>query len=149
MGVTILAVLSALLALAFMAATAVAFFGFALTTDASFIQALKDAGASQWVVDNIGLILMVTAVVSLIFMIVCFLLAFGFWGGRRWAWGLGVVFGIISIIYTVVNFVVFPGVTGIASLIISILIPLIILVYLMQPGVKRFFKGNAQAPPAP
>jgi len=153
MGVTILAVLSALVALLFVLATAVAFLGLALTTDPTFIQNLIDQGAPQWVIDNISLILGVTAFVSLVFMIVYFLLAFGFWGGRRWAWGLGVVFAIISIIYTVASYVLFPGVSTILTVALDVLIPAIILIYLMMPGVKAYFMGPVQpmqpAPPAP
>jgi len=153
-GVTILAILSALVALLFVLATAAALLGFALTTDPSFIQALKDAGAPQWVIDNISLILGVTALASLIFMIVYFLLAFGFWGGRRWAWGLGAVFAVLSIAYSIANFVLFPGVTSVLGLALDILIPLIILIYLMMPGVKMYFKGPAPGmqqpqPPVP
>jgi hypothetical protein len=142
-GVTVLAVLSALVALLFVAITAVALLGLALTTDASFIQALKGAGAPQGVIDNISTILGVTSLVTLVFMMVYFLLAFGFWGGKRWAWGLGVVFVVLTIMYTLVDFVLFPGVTDMVSLILSILVPLIILVYLMMPGVKAYFRGSA------
>ncbi len=123
-GVTILAILSALAALVFLAATAVVFLGVAITTNAG---------------------LMVVAIVSLIFMIVYFLLAFGFWGGRKWAWGLGIVFAIISIVWSIASYVLYPDVSSIGGLIIDILIPLIILIYLNVAGVKKFFKGSAPA----
>jgi hypothetical protein len=143
--VTILAVLSALVALLFLLAAAVGILGIALSADASFVQDLIDAGASQWVIDNVSLVFSVTAIVALIFMIVYFLLAFGFLGGRKWAWGLGVVFATVSIVYSAANYVLFPGVTSLASVALNALIPLIILVYLMIPGVKTYFRGAGRS----
>jgi uncharacterized membrane protein (DUF2068 family) len=128
-----------------------------LATDQTFIQSLKDAGASQFVIDNIATIFLITAIVFFVFMIIYFALSYGFWGGRRWAWGLGLAFAVVNIIWMVLSFVALPGVSGLLSLVADMLIPLIILVYLVQPGVKRYFMEVPQQqfqplppmPPAP
>jgi len=146
-GVTILAVLSGLMALLFLLAFLGSILVFVLSNNASFIQSLRDSNAPQWIIDNFRAVFAAIAVISLVFLIIYSLLTYGFLKGSRWAWGLGIGFAIIDIVWTFARFVVLPGTSGIVDTAISIVIPLIILVYLMQRNVKTFFFGPGPAIP--
>jgi uncharacterized membrane protein (DUF2068 family) len=85
---------------------------------------------------GIGTILIVIGIGLgfIILGIVYFVMAYGLWNGRRWAWtitliisGIGVIVGIASII--IGNF----------GSIISIIINSAIIYYLYRPDVKMFF----------
>ena len=148
-GVTILAVLSGLVALIYLLAMFGVVFILALTNNSQFMQALRDSGAPQWIIDNFRSIFLILLIVSLIFMVVYGLLAYGFWTGTRWAWTLGFVFAALNIVWTVVQFVVLQGTSGILDTIIGVAIPVIILFYLAQSNVKAFFFGGGQTYPPP
>ena len=143
-GVTILAVLSGLVALIYLLAILGIVFILTLANNAQFMQALIDSGAPQWVIDNFRSIFLILLIVSLIFMVVYGLLAFGFWTGSRWAWTLGFVFAAINIVWTVAQFIALPGTSGILDVIIGVAVAAIILFYLAQPNVKAFFFGSRQ-----
>ena len=71
----------------------------------------------------------------------------GFFGGKGWAWTIGIIVSVLSIIVNIVQVIVFPA--GIGGAIISIIIPLIIVYYLTRPHVKVFFgKGVSPAGPS-
>jgi len=63
--------------------------------------------------------------------------AIGFWGGRAWSWALAVVLALVNIGVTIAELVL--GYASIFSAIIAVVIPAIILYYLNQPAVKRYF----------
>jgi Predicted membrane protein (DUF2127). len=65
--------------------------------------------------------------------LVAFLLAYGFWTGKGWAWILGIVFSIIGIVLGVVSLI------GNPASIVGILINIVIIYYLTRPHVKEWF----------
>jgi len=67
--------------------------------------------------------------------VINFIIAYGFWNGRGWAWTLGLIFSVLSIIIGIISL---PG--GIPGIIIYALV----LYYLTRPYVKRFFGKEAQ-----
>ncbi|MCS7145881.1 MAG: hypothetical protein RMJ28_05020 [Nitrososphaerota archaeon] len=69
----------------------------------------------------------------LVLALVSFLLAYGFWTGKGWAWILGIIFSIIGIVVGVVT--IFGDLSGIVSIVINGLI----LFYLFRPNVKAWF----------
>ncbi len=82
----------------------------------------------------------IVGIVFLIFAVLAFLIAYGYLKGRGWSWTLSVVLMGLSILFSVIGFVL-SGITaaGLISMLIGIAIPAIILVYLFQPGVKAWF----------
>ena len=82
----------------------------------------------------------VAGVVFLVIGIVSFFLAYGFLKGRGWAWTIGIIVNIISIISNVGTGTLGPNLaTGVASSAFGIIIAIIIIVYLTRPHVKTFF----------
>ncbi len=77
-----------------------------------------------------GVFAVIMALVLVILGIIAFILAYGLWNGKGWAWWLAIIFSVISII---VNILSLPG--GIIGIIIAV----IILYYLTRPHVKEFF----------
>jgi hypothetical protein len=65
------------------------------------------------------------------------LMSFGFWTAKPWGWILGIAIAIVSMAGTIAQLVL--GYTGIFSAVISVIVPAIILYYLNQPAVKRYF----------
>ena len=64
-------------------------------------------------------------------------LGWGFWETKPWAWALGVVLAIGSIILAVLGILGSNG--DILSAIVSIALPAVVLYYLNQPGIKTLF----------
>lgn len=92
----------------------------------------------------IGTIVMVLGVVILLMGILYLAVGIGFFGGKGWAWTLGVIVSVIGIVLAIVQ-IAFGSWGSILSLIIGGLI----LYYLMRPNVKTFFgKGPTTAVPA-
>ena len=87
----------------------------------------------------------VIGVVLLLLGILYLVVGFGYWGGKGWAWALGIILGIIAIIINIVQIGINPLTA--ASNIFGIIIALIILYYLTRPHVKAFFgKGPPMGP---
>jgi hypothetical protein len=84
-------------------------------------------------------ILTAIGIVFIILGLFAFLITYGLWTGKGWAWALSLIFSIIGIILSILSL---P--TGIIGLIIEILI----LYYLTRPHVKAFF-GRGPPPEAP
>lgn len=78
-------------------------------------------------------------VVILIFALVAFLLAWGFLKGKRWARTVGIIFAILQIISVVGSTLATGAISGFASLGVSIIIPILILIYLMMASTKAWF----------
>ncbi len=93
-------------------------------------------------VSLISTIVILLGVIVLILGILYLAVGVGFFGGKGWAWTLGVIVSIIGIILNVVQIAV-----GSFGSVISLLIGLLILYYLMRPHVKSFFgKGPMMGP---
>ncbi|GBC71745.1 hypothetical protein HRbin02_01533 [Candidatus Calditenuaceae archaeon HR02] len=69
----------------------------------------------------------------LILALIGFVIAYGFWTGKGWAWILGIIFSIIGIIIGLVSII------GNPTSIIGIIINGLILYYLTRPHVKAWF----------
>jgi hypothetical protein len=139
LGVTILAILDILygilLLIGSLAFVAVAF----LFGSQEFIDMLGQNNVPQWLIDAGSVFFGVLGVVLLIMAIIAFLLAWGFLKGKRWAWWLGVIFAVLNILGSIVSAVGTGTLSGVATLGISILIPVIILIYLLLPTTKAWF----------
>jgi hypothetical protein len=139
LGVTILAILDILygilLLIGSLAFVAVAF----LFGSQEFIDMLGQNNVPQWLIDAGSVFFGVLGVVLLVMAIVAFLLAWGFLKGKRWAWWLGVIFAVLNILGSIVSAVGTGTLSGVATLGISILIPVIILIYLLLPTTKAWF----------
>lgn len=147
-GVTVLAVLSILGAIAFLFSGAVlvgvgliigTYAGTQLTNSlaTSGYSGLASLGAG-----TIAAILTAFGAILLILGIVYLALAVGFLGGKGWAWTLGVIGYIIGIVLNIVQIAL-----GSYSSAFGVIIGILILYYLTRPHVKAFFgKGVAPAP---
>ncbi len=86
-----------------------------------------------------GPIIFVFVAILVILGLLSFVIAYGLWTGKGWAWAIALVLAVIGII---INLFSLPG--GI----IGIIIDVIIIYYLTRPHVKAFF-GKAPTPPPP
>jgi hypothetical protein len=71
----------------------------------------------------------------LVFALIYFVLAYGLWNGRGWAWTVSLIFAAIGIVISVLSLFVRPGLDELLSLILD----LVIIYYLMQPRVQAVF----------
>jgi hypothetical protein len=90
----------------------------------------------------IGTIIIVIGVVALLMGILYLAVGIGFFGGKGWAWTLGMIVSVIGVVLAIAQ-IAFGNVGSVVSLIIGVLI----LYYLMRPHVKAFFgKGPLMGP---
>jgi hypothetical protein len=123
MGVTILAVLEALGGLMWLlAGTGMIMVG--------ALMPMFGVGLPMFVGAMAGLM----GLVFLIFGIIAFVLAYGLFTGKGWAWLWSLVFAVIGIILAL-----FEAMGSLSSGILPIIIYLIIIYYLTRPHVKAFF----------
>jgi hypothetical protein len=77
--------------------------------------------------------------------IIDYLLAYGLWVGRRWAWIGSIGLSILGIVFTVVTLFLRPG----AGDAIELIFYLAIVYCLMQPNVQAYFgRSVATSPPS-
>jgi len=118
----------------------------------AFTNALSNAGYSG--IASIGagtlaVILLALGALALILGILYFAVGVGYFGGKGWAWTLGIVVTVISIIYDIVQ-IAFGAFSNVLGLVIHVLI----LYYLTRPHVKAFFGkgpsilGSSPMPPS-
>ena len=122
-GVTILAVLEALGGLVWLLAGA----GMMMV---GALMPLFGVGLPMF----LGAIAGLMSVVFLIFGIIAFVLAYGLFSGRGWAWLWSLVFAVIGIILAL-----FEAMSSFGSGILPMIIYLVIVYYLTRPHVKTFF----------
>ena len=150
-GVTILAVLAILGALGLLfSGAALIGLGLLLGTLAATVDitnAINNAGypgLSSLGVGTLSALVIALGAVVAILGILYLAVGIGFFGGKRWAWTLGIIVSVIGIVLAIVQ-LAFGNYGSILSLIISLLI----VYYLMRPHVKTFFgKGTLMASPA-
>lgn len=144
-GVTILGVLAILGGLALLFAGAI-LIGVGTLASAQVANAIKNAGytglgnidASTVAAFAIGL-----GALILILGILYFAVGVGFFGGRGWAWRLGIIVSIISIVTDIIQIAL-----GAYSNILGVIIGLLIIYYLTRAHVKAYFgKGPGVATP--
>ena len=83
--------------------------------------------------------LFTAGVAFIIFAVLDFVIAYGLWVGRKWAWVLSVVFSVFGIIIAVFSLFLRPRMGQLYAL----LIDLVILFYLMQPRVQSYFRPSS------
>jgi hypothetical protein len=147
-GVTVLAILAILGALGLLFSGA-ALIGLGLllgtlATNAAIANAIATSGypgLASLGVGTLSALLVALGAVILILGILYFAVGIGFFGGKGWAWTLGIIVSVVGIVLDIVQ-IGFGGYSSILGLIIGILI----IYYLMRPHVKAFFgKGPAVA----
>ena len=82
--------------------------------------------------------LMFFGVVALIAGIIELIVAAGMWNLKKWTWMLAVLILFIDVIFDIING--FTLAQTWTSVIISLIIPVIVLIYLYQKGVRDAFK---------
>jgi hypothetical protein len=76
---------------------------------------------------------------AIVFALIDFILAYAVWSSRKWAWATSLIFSLVGIIAAVFGLFIRPRTGEFVLLIID----LIIVYSLMQPGVQRYFgKGS-------
>ncbi len=149
-GVTVLAILSILAAIAFLFSGVVLIgLGLVVGTYASseLTSALTTAGYSGLAslgAGTIAAILTVIGVVVLVLGILYLAVGVGFLGGKGWAWTLGMIGYIIGIVLNIIQIAF-----GSFSSAIGLIIGIIIVYYLTRPRVKAFFGKGGSMPPSP
>lgn len=130
-GVTVLVILQALLGvLALLGGLALFFTGLVLPEIFPYRRFFGPASIIS------GLALIILALID-------FVLAFGLWSGKRWAWVTTLIFAVLSIASAVFMLFIRPRVSELVSLILD----LVVLYYLMQPRVQVYFgRGVTKAP---
>jgi|RhiMetdeSRZDD1v2_1073273.scaffolds.fasta_scaffold529428_3 uncharacterized membrane protein (DUF2068 family) len=81
-----------------------------------------------------SLIIPPAGVIGIVIGLAWFVLAWGLWTAKGWAWIITVIIAIISIIFNL-----FGAVTGHIEQIISLIIAAVMLYYLTRPNVKAYF----------
>lgn len=121
MGVTVLAVLALIAAIPALVG------GLALVGVATFGEAIPVPDAFMYAV-GAG---------TLLYAGLSFVLAYGFWTTRSWAWVAGIALQVLGIVTAVLQYA--NGERYLASMIAGLVLPAVILVYLLQPRVKAAF----------
>lgn len=81
------------------------------------------------------------ALASIGVAVIDFILAFGLWSGKKWAWYSSLIFSMLGVAAAVSTLFLRPQTGGLLSLVID----LVIMYLLIQPGVQRYFtKASAQ-----
>jgi hypothetical protein len=139
-GVTILGVLAILGGIALLVG-GIALIGLGLVigtyAGSAFTNALSNAGYSGLASISAGTLavfLLALGAIVLVLGILYFAVGVGYFGGKGWAWTLGIIVTVISIIIDGVQ-IAFGAVSNLFGLVIG----LIIIYYLTRPHVKAFF----------
>lgn len=120
LGITILAILEALVAIVFMIA------GFGALAVGGLMGVVGLGGLASLLSYGVGGVLIVIGVLSLI-------VAWGLWSGLRWAWYVSLALAVLSIL---IGILLLPG-----SL-LWLTIEAVIVYYLTRPHVKAFFRST-------
>ena len=82
---------------------------------------------------------LVGGLISILFGLIDLILAYGLWKGRRWAWLSALVISFLEIVVSIFGLFLRPR-TG---ELILLVIELVIVYLLMQPGVQRYCGGRS------
>jgi hypothetical protein len=137
-GVTILAILQIIIAILFLLGS----FGMFMVAALANVEEVRDEigkEAPDWVVDNATPFFGALGAIFLILAIVGFVLGYGYLKGIGWAWTLGIIIAVISIIGDIIEPITDRSSDALGGSIIGIIISLIIIYYLTRPHVKTFF----------
>ncbi|SRR6266480_3628273 len=144
-GVTILGVLAILGGIALLVG-GVALVGLGLVigtyAGSAFTNALSNAGYSGLAsigAGTLAVILLALGAVVLVVGILYFAVGIGFFGGKGWAWTIGIIVTAISIVLDIIQ-IAFGAFSNAFGLVIGFLI----IYYLTRPHIKAFFgKGGS------
>jgi hypothetical protein len=128
-GVTILAILEIIGGIFALLASATFFLLGALATGIEFDM----VEGAPFMMPFLGALATLVGVVFIVVGLVAFVLAYGFWTGKGWAWILGIIFAIIGIVLGAVSLV------GSPASIVGIVLNIVIIYYLTRPHVKEWF----------
>ena len=149
-GVTILGVLAILGGIALLVGgIALITLGLVIGTYAgsAFTNALSNAGYSGLAsigAGTLAIFLLGLGAVILILGILYFAVGIGYFGGKGWAWTVGIIVTAISIVLDIVQIAL-----GAISNVFGLVIGLLIIYYLTRPHVKAFFgKGPSSMSPS-
>lgn len=137
LGVTLLAVLALLMGLIYLIGALGSFLIASLDLD-EMEEAIGDQ-TPQFIIENAGLVFASLGAIFLALAVISFLFAFGLLRGSRWAWLIGIVIGILSIVMYSINMIINMSLSSIVSSSFAILIAALILYYLTRPRIKAFF----------
>ncbi len=84
----------------------------------------------------------VVGIALVVFALIDFVLAYGLWNGKGWAWFAALVFALLGIVFSVFSLFLRPGMGELIWLIIDLLI----VYYLMQPRVQAYFGRGTVVP---
>lgn len=151
-GVTILGVLAILGGLAGLAGGAlligVSFLIGTLATTASINNQLAASGYPGLVgvvtAAQLATLLLAFGVVLLVLGILYLITGIGFFGGKGWAWTLGIVVSVIGLIFGIIQIAV-----GSYGSLFGVIIDVLIIYYLTRPHVKSFFGKGSPTPMTP
>lgn len=88
---------------------------------------------------DFSILLIALGIIVVVLATLHFMLAYGFWKGRKWGWKLGIIFPIVGVIGSIIIYIVSSELEILVSVIPSIIIGLIIVFYLTRPHVKAYF----------
>jgi len=80
-------------------------------------------------------------ILYVIFTVLAFIVAYGLWVGRKWAWVIAVILSVFGIITSVFTLFLRPRAGEVTALIID----LVIMFYLIQPRVQAHFGRKSTA----
>lgn len=132
-GVTILALLAILIGIFGLLA------GIAIIGLSALISTSTLIGAAGGILSGLG---MITGGIVVVFSLIWLAVGFGFLNGKSWAWTLGMIFSVLSIL----GAIAFTAIGGYTS-IVGVIIWGMMIYYLTRTRVKSFFgKGPPLAP---
>lgn len=133
-GVTILAILAILGGLGGLAVGGLLLAAAAIVSTLDLSTAYPQLASYNLTSATIGVILGIFGAVILILGLLYLIMGIGFLGGKGWAWTLGMIVAVLSIVIDIPSLYFFgPG------SILSLIIAIIILYYLTRTRVKAFF----------
>jgi uncharacterized membrane protein (DUF2068 family) len=121
LGVTIIAILTIIGGIGFLAS------GIAAVVAAPFLSDMEGLSA------GIGAALMALGIAY-------FVMAYGLWKGKGWAWTITLVLSFIGIVLGIISIV-----TGNIGAVFHLIINIIVVYYLYRPNVKMFFGKSTTA----
>jgi len=84
-----------------------------------------------------GLVLLILGLIILIVGIVELAVAMGLWSGEKWAWTVTMIVVWIDIVFDIIGG--FVGTQSFTATIVSMILPLIVLIYMYQGGIRKLF----------
>jgi lysylphosphatidylglycerol synthetase-like protein (DUF2156 family) len=139
LGITLISLFLIIIGItAFLAAAGMAFL--ATISSEQFLEMIEGE-PSDWFLENYSLVFGAIAMAFLLQGAIALLLAYGFWKAKPWAWWVGMVLALISIIIAFIQpwAIGFNDPAWVSQLIWSLFWPWVIIIYLTRPRIKRYF----------